>query len=171
MEIEKNLASFPNYALLEDRINSFRKKGWPQQLVQHPIELARAGFFYSGLSDGVICYQCGIGLSQWTITDVPFEEHAKMYPKCYYLKLVKGPEYIKSIKSKRLPFQKAIEREPLPDVEISQGKECLICTTTERQIAFQPCGHFATCALCSLNITKCCICRKTVENRLRIFSP
>lgn len=44
--------------------------------------------------------------------------------------------------------------------------ECSICLENQSDIVFFPCGHIACCNLCSLQIQKCCICRKNILKRI-----
>ena len=67
----------------EDRIQTF--KDWPQQVRQTPHELASNGFFYSGQSDKVTCFMCGVHLSSWTISDFVDIEHKRWSKDCVYL--------------------------------------------------------------------------------------
>ena len=48
----------------------------------------------TGVGDSVRCYYCGGGLRNWEAGDDPWEEHAKWYPKCAHVILVKGQEYV-----------------------------------------------------------------------------
>nr|XP_027235455.1 baculoviral IAP repeat-containing protein 7-B-like [Penaeus vannamei] len=47
-----------------------------------------------GLSDHVRCFHCGNGLHNWETSDIPWIEHARWYPDCYYVKITKGQEFI-----------------------------------------------------------------------------
>ena len=159
------------------RVKSFIEYDWSPQTAQTVNQLAEAGFFYTGYGDATICFQCGCGLKRWLKNDDPFIEHARYSPNCHYLKTVKDAAFIsdayrlsqlKNLKHVGRSFTRSIVVEP--DKEILEGKECLICTATERQIAFQPCGHLATCINCSFKITKCCICRIEIKSRMRIIN-
>lgn len=170
---------YPHYGLLQDREKSFSKYEWPVQISQTGKELASAGLFYTGYGDQTLCFSCGNGLKRWMDKDDPFEEHARHHPKCNFLVVSKGQHYIDLVQAKhktrcweKLLPQRSEENEGgEPAVAASGAKECLICTTEERQIAFQPCGHFTTCINCSFNLTKCCMCRANIVSRIRIFSP
>lgn len=48
----------------------------------------------TGLSDHVRCFHCGNGLHNWETSDIPWIEHARWYPDCYYVKITKGQEFI-----------------------------------------------------------------------------
>ena len=50
-----------------------------------------------GVGDSVRCYHCGGGLRNWEEGDVPFEEHAKWYPTCPHVLLVKGQTYVDTL--------------------------------------------------------------------------
>lgn len=168
---------YTQYASLEAREKSFKEMNWSHQLRPTPKELAEAGFFYSGYTDGTICFHCGKALFQWLATDNPFVEHVLLAPKCKFLEVSKGQDFVKDIKKMiKDGFKKKPETTtPLSDedtvIEITSGKECTVCTIEERQIVFQPCGHFATCCTCSFTLNKCCICRRNIIHRIRVYSP
>ena len=87
----------PRYSKLEDRIKSFVK--WPTRLVQRPKQLAEAGFFYCKLSDHVKCFYCAGGLKNWEVDDDPWEQHARWYPKCLFVIIKKGIDFVNRIQS------------------------------------------------------------------------
>ncbi|XP_056020080.1 E3 ubiquitin-protein ligase XIAP-like isoform X2 [Ostrea edulis] len=74
---------FPEYADKNRRLASFWN--WPTTAIQTPEQLASAGFFYTGSSDLVQCFYCGIGLCAWDSDDDPWEEHARSAPGCLYI--------------------------------------------------------------------------------------
>ena len=55
---------------------------WPIQLRQKPRELAKAGFYYTGNHDAVICFCCGLRAYQWKKNDDPVMEHYRLSPRC-----------------------------------------------------------------------------------------
>lgn len=59
--------------------------------------MAEAGFYYYGIKDQVLCYHCNGGLNDWEPEDDPSEEHAKWFPKCDFLDLVKGSSFVEKI--------------------------------------------------------------------------
>lgn len=98
MHILRTHSDFPDYAAEKTRLRSF--DGWPKALKQTPQQLSEAGFFYTQKSDRVICFCCGGGLCAWDEKDCPWEQHALNHGECDYLKLMKGPEYIATVKEK-----------------------------------------------------------------------
>ena len=44
------------------------------------------------------CYHCGGGLRNWESGDDPWFEHAKWYPDCPHIILVKGQTFIHKVK-------------------------------------------------------------------------
>ena len=44
------------------------------------------------------CYHCGGGLRNWEPGDDPWFEHAKWYPHCPHIILVKGQPFIDKVK-------------------------------------------------------------------------
>ncbi|ABI35737.1 Iap-2 [Ectropis obliqua nucleopolyhedrovirus] len=55
------------------------------------------------------------------------------------------------------------------ETDSTSDNTCKICLERERQICFLPCGHVATCEKCAKRCNKCCMCRKVIVNKLRIF--
>ena len=67
----------------DDRISTFAT--WPKS---HPIPAQRyvkAGFYYSGEGDKVICPWCNLNLTEWESYDIPMEEHQKHSPYCVFV--------------------------------------------------------------------------------------
>lgn len=75
---------------LEDRVKSFTEKGWPRQLAQSPLEMAQAGFFYTGYGDRAQTFCCGNVVVDWHHMDKPWEEHKRHFPKCKFPTLRKN---------------------------------------------------------------------------------
>lgn len=64
------------------RISTFHN--WPSDLKVRPPHLAKAGFFYRGNSDEVMCYECKIQISNWSQIETRriHEEHLRVSPHC-----------------------------------------------------------------------------------------
>ncbi|CAH0553031.1 unnamed protein product [Brassicogethes aeneus] len=82
------------YATIEARLRTFTL--WPAELIQTPDILAPAGFYYEGVSDQVRCFHCDGGLRNWDPIDDPWTEHARWFPTCSFVKLVKGQEFVQA---------------------------------------------------------------------------
>uniref|UniRef100_A0A8C4PG70 E3 ubiquitin-protein ligase MIB1 n=1 Tax=Equus asinus TaxID=9793 RepID=A0A8C4PG70_EQUAS len=46
-------------------------------------------------------------------------------------------------------------------------EECMVCSDMKRDTLFGPCGHIATCSLCSPRVKKCLICKEQVQSRTK----
>nr|CAD7601588.1 unnamed protein product [Timema genevievae] len=92
----------PKYSTPESRLLTYTD--WPRRLTrQTPETLVQAGFYYIGLSDQVRCFHCDGGLSSWDPTDDPFVEHARWFPHCGYITLVRGTQFVKDMLVKHPP--------------------------------------------------------------------
>ncbi|EDW40134.1 GL25100 [Drosophila persimilis] len=91
----------PEYAVESTRLRSFEE--WPRNLKQKPMQLAEAGFFYTGVGDRVRCFSCGGGLKDWDDNDEPWEQHALWLSQCRFVKLMKGQRYIDTVAAKPEP--------------------------------------------------------------------
>ncbi|KAK6168965.1 hypothetical protein SNE40_020109 [Patella caerulea] len=87
----------PQYRIKSDRLVTFNE--WPSQIRQKPEDMAEAGLFYLGQGDKVKCYFCDGMLHTWDPDDEPWIEHAKWFPHCEYIKLVKGEDFIKGVQN------------------------------------------------------------------------
>jgi hypothetical protein len=88
-------ARFPKYSDNASRVLSFTL--WPRQMKQTCEEMVDAGFFYSGINDNCICYQCGLEIRNWEVQDTAWGEHRRWLQdarlRCAYMDLVKGPQF------------------------------------------------------------------------------
>ncbi|XP_070556888.1 LOW QUALITY PROTEIN: E3 ubiquitin-protein ligase MIB1-like [Ptychodera flava] len=50
----------------------------------------------------------------------------------------------------------------------SAYEECMVCSDMKRDTLFGPCGHVATCSLCSPRVKKCLLCKEPVQSRTKI---
>ena len=77
---------YAEFASFSDRIKTFSI--WPKQLNPKPMELAEAGFFYTGKSDETVCFYCGLHLYHWKSTDNAKIEHKKFRSGCKFLNCI-----------------------------------------------------------------------------------
>ena len=70
----------------EDRLTTFEH--WSKQIQPDKYRLAKAGFYYTGEIDKVICFACGATLREWERTDDPWTEHYKWSKTCVFLKMM-----------------------------------------------------------------------------------
>lgn len=182
---------YPEYKLQATRIESFYD--WPKAIKQTPDQLSEAGFFYTQISDRVVCFNCGIGVRAWDDHDDPWEEHAKYSPKCKYLIMIKGDEFVKQVQQKleeknetdfvtseaTKPFTNDAQQPADDDKKccekwnekLSEWRSCRICFESEYNIVFIPCGHMMTCAKCAFVMNHCPVCRIPLENKIRVYLP
>lgn len=107
------------FASLDVRIRSF--ENWPKSDVQAPDVLATAGFYYLDEGDHVRCFHCSGGLRSWQHEDDPWEEHAKWFPKCPFLELVKGEAYVQLVQSRMKPSLDEVMRGEVPTQALQMG--------------------------------------------------
>ena len=77
-------ATSETMASYEKRLMSF--KDWPATAPVSAESLAMAGFYYSGSGDGVRCFSCHGALKGWQEGDMAWEEHAKYFPSCDFVR-------------------------------------------------------------------------------------
>ncbi|XP_033744154.1 uncharacterized protein LOC117330044 [Pecten maximus] len=108
---------YQQFAILATRLSSYRN--WPTSLNQRPEDLAKAGLFYEGTNDYARCFHCGGGLREWDPEDDPFYEHARWFPFCPFLRLIKGDKFIMGVQSGTLKPPSIQHEEPKQANEIN----------------------------------------------------
>ncbi|XP_052060991.1 baculoviral IAP repeat-containing protein 7-B-like [Mytilus californianus] len=63
----------------------------------YATKLARAGFYYLGKVDEVVCFKCKITHKNWKRHDSPSEIHKQISPLCDFIKQTKFMEYSQNI--------------------------------------------------------------------------
>ncbi|AAQ21613.1 iap-3 [Cryptophlebia leucotreta granulovirus] len=160
------------YISHRSRLDSF--KTWPFSMTQKADDMAQAGFFYTGKGDRVICYYCDGKLSMWERDEDPWEEHARWYGSCAFLKLVKGEEFIQKIHSERCMLKDeslppSPQTQKLEDAENDNDLLCKICFDKERNVCFVPCHHVVACVWCALVFKKCPACQQDIKDVIRLY--
>lgn len=161
----------PSYSTINNRLATF--KNWPRFLTQTPDELSKAGFYYTGCGDMVKCYYCDGGLKDWEQGDIPWEQHACWFPRCFHVLLVKGEDYIQKIISNACVIPAKTTSSELCEenkLTIENDNElCKICFNDKRNVCFVPCGHIIACAQCALSSNECFLCRAKYNNIIRVY--
>eukprot|EP01111_Echinosteliopsis_oligospora_P019696 TRINITY_DN9649_c0_g1_i1.p1 TRINITY_DN9649_c0_g1~~TRINITY_DN9649_c0_g1_i1.p1 ORF type:complete len:187 (-),score=38.19 TRINITY_DN9649_c0_g1_i1:134-694(-) len=52
----------------------------------------------------------------------------------------------------------------------TRDTECIVCAEKNREVAFMPCAHMVCCSDCSEKFDHCCVCRKQILKRMRIYA-
>ncbi|XP_071964217.1 E3 ubiquitin-protein ligase XIAP-like [Antedon mediterranea] len=68
---------------VDGRLETF--EDFPSGCPMSPAQLARAGFFYTGIADMVQCFICNGKVRDWEIGDSAFGEHLKFFPNCEFV--------------------------------------------------------------------------------------
>lgn len=71
------------YISFKNRVRSFDT--WPIQMSPTGFELAKSGFYYTGVSDSVKCFCCDLPLHKWEKKDSALVEHQTRSPECRFL--------------------------------------------------------------------------------------
>lgn len=66
------------------RLSTF--SDWPTMAKVAAVDLAHAGFFYTGGSDRVQCAFCRGYLRNWVDGDTPEGEHRRHFPECPFVR-------------------------------------------------------------------------------------
>ncbi|XP_039289267.1 death-associated inhibitor of apoptosis 2 [Nilaparvata lugens] len=101
----------PKYSMYEARLQTF--VNWPADVSQTPEDISEAGFFYAGSGDQVRCFHCDGGLRMWDPSDEPWLEHARWFPHCQFILLVKGQPFVDEAILLRPPLDESQIKEQL----------------------------------------------------------
>jgi hypothetical protein len=138
----------PQYSNYTDRMETF--KTWPKAMPIKAKDLCSAGFYYTGLSDKVKCFYCGLGLNEWNAIDIPLAEHEKHAPNCGFVQLMLNG--------------KEEEKQTNDNICV-----CKICLVNISNILCVPCKHIPFCNFCAVEIQKCPICRVVIDKYITVY--
>lgn len=169
-----NPPAHPRLATVAARLRTF--EDWPRCIEQRPEQLAEAGFFYTGRGDKTLCFYCDGGLKDWEVGDVPWEQHARWFGDCKFVRLVKGKEFVQRVITDAcaMPATSAETETPTTEsatpaeTEAETSQSCKICFDNERDVVILPCGH-VTCAQCALATLQCPFCRTTINGVKKLY--
>ena len=164
-----------------------------------PHALAAAGFFYRGLLDIMVCAFCDLIISKWKPHDSPMEEHERHSANCPFVlglpvgnipisRPSSGQKNVRPpISSTTTPRRQKTKKEVTQGSKQSRGNACesatakqpslqdallcIICCDQKFSEAFLPCGHSCCCSSCATAFTNCPMCRKQIEQTVRIYFP
>lgn len=95
---DKNMIVLTNYKSLtsfESRMKTF--KTFTKKLNHEVQTFCKAGLFYIGERDRMMCFCCNQGLMDWEVDDDPWVEHARWSPLCSYILLSKGKRFVEEV--------------------------------------------------------------------------
>lgn len=149
------IARHPKYTSTDARIATYTT--WPGDVAQTAEQLAEAGFYYAGSGDQVRCFHCDGGLSKWDPSDDPWIEHARWFPECGFVVLVKGQKFIDEAMELKPPITQetssasGMERVSAPkhtsNNSITNGATPRVRQVTEQELEGLMTTEFATAAL------------------------
>nr|UYX49715.1 alk-exo [Darna trima granulovirus] len=167
----------PIMASLNNRLKSFYT--WPVAIKQTKEQMAEAGFYYTGLSDKVMCFHCNGGLDEWYPEDDPWKQHAYFFKRCQYVLAIKGENYVKKINNEQI-----VEIENKNEIEenVEECKDdrldktesnnlCVICLENPKNMCILPCKHISMCGkcMCILPNHNCPICRNPFDKAVEVY--
>jgi baculoviral IAP repeat-containing protein 7/8 len=165
--IEYVTSKYKHYCDITARLASY--KDWPKSFPQKPDVLARAGFFYTGIGDRVICFQCGMGLKDWDPKDDPFEQHIKWSISCQFLTMKAGVDFLQSnffksnVENLSASSEMEVDKFEHGKAEDDDNLICKHCTNNNTvTIVNMPCGHMNFCAECVKKENNCKTCSKKI---------
>ena len=94
--------------------------------------------------------------------------------KSFDLELLELQQYLlqKQFKSLKIENENLKTSQQLFEKEIQSLKEsqfCKICVNNEMNTALLPCGHLVTCNECASILKDCPMCRKNINDKIRIY--
>ncbi|KAM6124821.1 E3 ubiquitin-protein ligase XIAP isoform 1-T1 [Phoenicopterus ruber ruber] len=166
----------PSMAKYGRRLQTFLNWIYPVDKEQ----LAEAGFYSIGNGDHVVCFHCGGGLQEWEKNEDPWDQHAKWFPGCGFVRQEKGLEFINNVHLRdgcSDSTTEAAEGTILPkDLSteeklrrLQEEKLCKICMAKDISVVLIPCGHLVACKECAEALNKCPLCRTNIMKIQVIF--
>lgn len=82
---DEALRALERYKRYETRLASFTGTNWPTNVPVPVEELARAGWYYTGVTDRVRCPWCHGCVYSWEDGDTGLGEHKRHFPNCTFV--------------------------------------------------------------------------------------
>lgn len=82
--LESTVSEEKAYKNFEERLLTF--KNWTGEV--NPLDLAKAGFYFTQYKDICRCVCCHIEIFRWAIDDCPINEHFKHAPYCEFANIL-----------------------------------------------------------------------------------
>ncbi|XP_065584262.1 E3 ubiquitin-protein ligase XIAP-like [Artemia franciscana] len=181
----------PSKSTFEARLKTFANWNYSDRM--DPSKLAEAGFFYLGVSDKVNCFHCDNSLDRWKVTDDPWVEHARWFSECLFLihsiENIFEEEVKDSFKRKaeteNTESQRRLEKKLKTEIPnkpkrmnvdmseevIEERYKCRVCLDKRVEYIYLPCGHLASCSICTLVLANCPLCRQAIGYTAKVFLP
>ncbi|GAB1602335.1 hypothetical protein Ahia01_000512600 [Argonauta hians] len=182
MDLKRELSNtsiHPNLDLLSERLKTF--SSWPKDKIPNPEVLAKAGFYYNGISDTTFCFSCGGILKNSKCVDDPLKKHSEQFPNCDFIQDMKEATMTENISasskaSKNSSADLRNSTEVLQDddliaenCELKQDILCKICMTQEITVVFVPCRHLISCLECGFALSKCPRCHQLIKGLVKVI--
>ncbi|KFU98314.1 E3 ubiquitin-protein ligase XIAP, partial [Tauraco erythrolophus] len=156
----------PSMATYGRRLQTFLTWIYPVDKEQ----LAEAGFYSIGNGDHVACFHCGGVLQQWKENEDPWDQHAKWFPGCRFVRKEKGLEFINNVHLRDACRDSTVNLSTEEKLRrLQEEKLCKICMAKDISVVLIPCGHLVACKECAGGLTECPLCRSDIMKRQEIF--
>ena len=158
---------------LEQRMASYEHV-WMEGRTPTPLQLAQAGFYYTGFKGDVRCFYCGVTVEDWSSDESPWYVHLIRKPHCPYMKhKVQSPiAYTPTVTSGEDGDETG--QSPGPATVAYQADDaltCKVCLLERVEVVFLPCTHLLTCHDCAYAMRTCPVCRSPIIATTRVLIP
>ncbi|KAL3882077.1 hypothetical protein ACJMK2_028450 [Sinanodonta woodiana] len=75
----------PHITMKYEMLRLCTMKTFPAGNRPFSVRIVRAGFYYAGHRDQVVCYCCGSRKDNWVLGDIPLFIHQTLFPSCSFL--------------------------------------------------------------------------------------
>uniref|UniRef100_A0A1I8A9K7 RING-type domain-containing protein n=1 Tax=Steinernema glaseri TaxID=37863 RepID=A0A1I8A9K7_9BILA len=53
--------------------------------------------------------------------------------------------------------------------KLEKDRTCVVCMDAKRDTVFLECGHLVACEACAKEIAECCVCRRMIDEKKKVF--
>ncbi|ACO53512.1 IAP-2 [Euproctis pseudoconspersa nucleopolyhedrovirus] len=158
-----------------------------KQFARCAQELAVNGFYYNGGFRDIRCSCCPMVIKKLNKNDCVKIVHKVYYPQCVFNVESDVATFEVNPTAPSAPPSWTDEHDDLWRCSVENANDnfvnqiaasdsanqdsclCKICFERERQICFLPCGHVSACEKCAKRCSKCCMCRKLVKTKIKVY--
>lgn len=107
-------------------------------------------------------------MCSWEERDDPWVEHASWPPRCPFLLVSKGSEFVDEVRKVFKMHKRKVDADCVNSTD-EVALQCLIRLTNEKSLVFLPCKHCCVCSSCGPRMKACVVCRKPAESTMSIY--
>lgn len=134
------------------------------------LDFVRAGFYYNGKEDRIVCHYCGLGLRNFEWNDNVYQEHIRFQPDCQFLINQVGVSMIARYFKNSDKLSSDVEFMEITPSHKNMSPYTFYCKYEKKIVTIDPIKDYPITYSQSLNMSRRLRIRNILEYRLEKFT-